>query len=109
MTSTALTGATGHIGGHAARLLDAAGVLTRLVVRDPARAPCLTNAEVVRAEYGGDDCRTALRGIDTVFLVSAHEDADRVGIHRSFVDAAKEAGVRQIVYLSFVGAGDAAG
>lgn len=109
MTSIALTGATGTIGGHAARLLDAAGVPMRLLVRDPNRAPQLANAEVAHAEYGGEQCRSALRGIDTVFFVSAHEEPDRVGLHRAFIDAAKDAGVRQIVYLSFVGAGDDAG
>src|SRR5699024_4422670 len=109
MTSIALTGATGTIGGHAARLLDAAGVPMRLLVRDPNRAPRLGNAEVARAEYGDEQCRSALRGIDTVFFVSAHEESDRVGLHCAFIDAAKDAGVRQIVYLSFVGAGDDAG
>src|SRR5699024_9786381 len=47
--------------------------------------------------------------IDTVFFVSAHEESDRVGLHRAFINAAKDAGVRQIVYLSFVGASDSAG
>lgn len=109
MTAIALTGASGTIGGHAARLLDAAGVPMRLLVRDPNRAPRLANAEVAHAHYGGEQCRSALRGIDTVFLVSAHEESDRVGVHRAFVEAAQDAGVRQIVYLSFVGAGDDAG
>lgn len=109
MTSIALTGASGNVGGHAAQLLDAAGVPARLLLREPSRAPQLTNAEIVRAEYGGEDCRNALRGIDTVLLVSAHEEADRVGLHRSFVDAATAAGVRQIVYTSFVGASESAG
>jgi uncharacterized protein YbjT (DUF2867 family) len=42
-------------------------------------------------------------------MVSAEESADRVALHRAFVDAAAEAGVRQVVYTSFVGANDASG
>ena len=37
-------------------------------------------------------------------MVSASESADRLDQHRTFVDAAAEAGVRQIVYTSFAGA-----
>src|SRR5699024_1177849 len=47
--------------------------------------------------------------VAAVFSVSAHAESDRVGLHSAFIDAAKDAGVRQIVYLSFVGAGDDAG
>ncbi len=41
---------------------------------------------------------------DTVFLIPATEAADRVEQHRTAVDAAAEAGVRRIVYLSCFGA-----
>ncbi|WP_158726480.1 SDR family oxidoreductase [Tomitella fengzijianii] len=109
MADVALTGATGTVGGMAARLLADAGVPMRLLVRDPSRAPDLPGAEVLRAEYGGDACRAALTGVDTALMVSAHESADRVEVHRAFVQAAVDAGVRQVVYLSFVGAGSGAG
>jgi uncharacterized protein YbjT (DUF2867 family) len=46
----------------------------------------------------------ALAGAETVFLVSAAEDADRIALHRSAVDAAVAAGARHIVYLSFLNA-----
>src|SRR2546423_10386018 len=103
MTTLAVTGATGHVGGRVARLLSAAGVPQRLLVRDPARAPALDGATVVRAEYG-DAAPAALTGVDTLFMVSASESADRVDRHRAFVDAAVAAGVGRIVYLSFYGA-----
>ena len=48
--------------------------------------------------------RAALEGAETLFLVSAAESRDRVGEHLSAVDAAAAAGVRRIVYLSFMGA-----
>src|SRR2546423_7732937 len=102
MTTLAVTGATGHVGGRVARLLSAAGVPQRLLVRDPARAPALDRATVFRAEYG-DAAREALTDVDTLFMVSASESADRVDRHRAFVDAAVAARVGRIPYLSFSG------
>jgi NAD(P)H dehydrogenase (quinone) len=103
----AVTAATGVLGGRVARRLAAAGVAQRLVVRDAARAPELPAAEVVTtAGYAdADGMRAALAGVGTLFLVSATEAADRVGLHTAAVDAAVAAGVGRIVYVSFVGAG----
>ncbi|MFY0408639.1 SDR family oxidoreductase [Solicola sp. PLA-1-18] len=106
----AVTGASGAIGGGVARRLAAAGVPQRLVVRDASRAPELPGAEVVVATYGDAGAvRDALVGVDTVLMVSAHESDDRIGEHRTFVESAAEAGVRQVVYLSFVGASATSG
>jgi uncharacterized protein YbjT (DUF2867 family) len=46
----------------------------------------------------------ALQGVDVLFMVSASESADRLQQHETFVDAAAEAGVEHVVYLSFLGA-----
>jgi NAD(P)H dehydrogenase (quinone) len=102
----AVTGSTGVVGGRVAARLAAAGVPLRLLARDPARAPEHPGAEVRRiGGYGaGDDVRAALEGVDTLFLVPAEESADRVEQHRTAIEAAAAAGVRRIVYLSFVGA-----
>ena len=101
----AVTGATGGLGGRVAERLASMGIQQRLVVRDPPRAPELAGAAVVRAEYSdADGMREALDGVDTAFLVSASESADRVNEHFSAVDAAAAAGVRRIVYVSFMGA-----
>ncbi len=55
--------------------------------------------------YGDrDGMRRAFRGLATLFLASAHEAPDRVEQHRAAVDAAVDAGVGRIVYLSFLGA-----
>ncbi|MFI5429753.1 SDR family oxidoreductase [Aeromicrobium sp. UC242_57] len=105
----ALTGSTGTVGGIAAHLLDDAQVPVRLLVRDPSRAPRLAHADVRSASYGDPACVEALSGVDTVFMVSAHESADRLDQHRSFIDAAVAAGVRHVVYLSFVGASATSG
>jgi uncharacterized protein YbjT (DUF2867 family) len=100
-----VTGATGNLGGRIARLLAAAGVEQRLVVRSPGRAPDLPGATVAEASYiDGDAVRRALDGLDTVLMVSAAESGDRVEEHLSFVDAAADAGVRHLVYTSFYGA-----
>jgi NAD(P)H dehydrogenase (quinone) len=102
----AVTGATGVVGGRVARRLADLGLAQRLVVRDPARAPELPGAEVRAASaYGaGEEMRAALAGVATLFLVPAQESADRLAQHRTAVDAALAAGVRSIVYLSFLGA-----
>ena len=101
----AVTGSTGNVGGRVARLLAAAGVPQRLIVRDPARAPRLAGASLAIATYSdGEAARRALDGVQTLFMVSGAEAADRVDQHRSFIDAAVAAGVGRIVYLSFYGA-----
>ncbi|MGH3360263.1 MAG: NAD(P)H-binding protein [Nocardioidaceae bacterium] len=104
----AITGATGAVGNRVAARLAAAGADQRLVVRDPRRAPELAGAEVsAPAEYADREAmRCAFNGVDTVFLVSARESASRVGEHRTVVDAATDAGVSRIVYLSFQGAAE---
>ncbi len=101
----AVTGATGNIGGAVARALAGADVPFRMVVRDPSRAPELPGTEVASATYGDADAsRAALEGVDTLLMVSGAEARDRLAQHRSFVAAAATAGVRHVVYTSFVGA-----
>jgi NAD(P)H dehydrogenase (quinone) len=101
-----VTGATGGLGGRVAARLAEQGVPQRMLVRDAARAPDLPHAEVV--VFGGYDdaagMRRALDGVDTLLLVSAAEDRERVRLHRTAVDAAVAAGIGRIVYTSFVAA-----
>jgi uncharacterized protein YbjT (DUF2867 family) len=100
-----VTGATGRLGGRVAARLAAAGLPQTLLVRDPSRAPDHAGAEVVRAGYGDRrELVGALRGASRVLMVSASESEDRLDQHRSFVDAAVEAGAGHIVYTSFLGA-----
>ncbi|WP_337062583.1 NAD(P)H-binding protein [Kineococcus sp. G2] len=100
-----VTGATGQVGGRVARALTAAAVPQRLVVRDAARAPDLPGADVRVAPYAdGEALRHAFDGVDVLLLVSASEDAERVALHRTAVEAAAAAGVRRVVYTSFLGA-----
>ena len=101
----AVTGSTGNLGGRVARLLAAEGVEQRLVVRTPDKAPTLPGAQLVQAEYRDRDAVVrALEGVDVALMVSGSESEDRVDEHKTFVDAAAEAGVRHLVYTSFYGA-----
>jgi len=108
----AVTGATGALG---ARVADrvvagaaAADATVRLVVRNGARAPRLPGAAVTEFPGGyadGAGFREALAGVHTLYLVSAAEAEDRLQQHLTAVTAAADAGVRRIVYTSFLGAG----
>lgn len=101
----AVTGSTGTVGGQVARILAAEGVPLILPVRSPDRAQHLPEAIVRQTTYADFDTSVeALAGVDLLFMVSAAEEADRVATHRTFIDAAKQAGVQHIVYTSFLGA-----
>lgn len=101
----AVTGSTGAVGGLVSAELSARGIPLRLVARTPARAPELTGSVAVQPNYAdGDAAEKALQGVQTLFMVSAAEAADRLDQHRTFVDAAAAAGVRHVVYTSFYGA-----
>ncbi|TNM59699.1 SDR family oxidoreductase [Streptomyces sp. NP160] len=109
----AVTGSTGAVGGRVARLLAArlggGDPPLRLLVRDASRAPALPcaagPADVRVAPYDdGDAARRALAGVEVLFMVSGSESLDRVSQHRTVIDAAADAGVRHLVYTSFLGA-----
>jgi NAD(P)H dehydrogenase (quinone) len=104
MTTLAITGATGHIGGTAARLLGAD--VDRLIVRDASRAPSIEGSPEIRTATYADAAAmcAALEGVDVLLLVSGAEAPDRLEQHRTAVRAAAEAGVRHVVYTSFDGA-----
>ena len=103
--TVAVTGATGALGAAVARELADRGVEQRLVVRDPSRAPRFAGATTAVATYEDADAMArALDGVQTLFLVSGHEDPDRISVHRSAVEGARRAGVERVVYTSFMGA-----
>jgi NAD(P)H dehydrogenase (quinone) len=108
MTVIAITGSTGHVGGRVAAELSRralGGSELVLLVRDASRAPKIDSSRVVVAEYHDSAASvTALAGVDVLFMVSASESKTRREQHRTFIAAAAEAGVKHIVYTSFVGA-----
>ncbi len=104
MTVLALTGSTGALGGLVAARLGRR--TDRLVVRDAARAPHVDgDPEVVETTYGDRAASVrALTGVDVLLMVSAAESPVRRDEHRTFIEAAAEAGVGHVVYTSFAGA-----
>lgn len=111
-----VTGATGFVGGHVARLLAARGADLRLLVRS---SSSLDNLEGLRGERVTGDLRdraslaAAVRGCSTVFHVAADYRLwapDPQELYRSNVEGttnlleeAAQAGVAKIVYTSTVG------
>ncbi|MFI8823461.1 SDR family oxidoreductase [Streptomyces sp. NPDC053431] len=108
----AVTGATGRIGRRVVRHLAEAGAPVRALGRDqeklaalPEKLAALPAEDTRTASYeDAEAMRAALDGADTLFLVSAHEGPGRVRTHATAVDAAVAAGVRRIVYLSYLNA-----
>lgn len=104
-----VTGATGALGGRVAARLARLGLPQRLIVRDINSAPEFPGASAAMAAYEDAEAfERAVKGVDTLFLVSVPEAADRMKKHISAIDAAVRAGVGRIVYLSFLSAGPAA-
>ncbi len=107
MAVIAITGATGHLGGRVA--LQLADLRPTLVVRNATKAPKIDGSRIAIADYGdAANSVRALDGADILFMVPASESTFRTVHHRTFIEAAAAAGVRHIVYTSFLGAGPAA-
>ncbi|HXJ89827.1 MAG TPA: hopanoid-associated sugar epimerase [Candidatus Binatia bacterium] len=110
-----VTGATGFLGSHVARVLADQGAILRLLVRPTSN---LKNLQGLNAETATGDLRDAaslekaISGCDTVFHVAADyrlwvrdpNDMYRsnVGGTRAVLEAARKNGVRRLVYTSSV-------
>lgn len=103
-----LLGATGRLGRRVARLLQAAGTDHTLLARDTAspRLPVGAHTLDVRPAHYDDPAELArsFAGLDTLLMVSATESPERLAWHANIIDAASAAGVRHLVYTSFIGA-----
>ena len=104
-----VTGVTGYIGGRLVPELLAAGFRVRAMARNPRRLrdrPWYGDVEIAEADAGdADQLRTAMEGVDVAYylihsLGTGHrfEARDRHNA-LTFGTAAREAGVRRIVYL----------
>lgn len=106
-----VTGANGHLGRLTAeqlatRLGSSAAVQLAVSVRDPAKADALA-ARGIDVRHGDFDrvetLATAFAGIDRLVLISTDGPKDvRIAQHRAAITAAKAAGVKRIVYTSFI-------
>lgn len=101
----AVTGATGHLGGLVVRGLLKKGAAHTIIAlaRNAQKAQPLADlgAEVRVADYGNPAAlEAALAGVDRLLLVSSSEVGQRTAQHKNVIDAAKQAGVKHIVYTS---------
>ncbi len=87
-----------------AERLATRGFHQRLIVSNGVQAPGLPHSQAATASSYGDFESTAT-GVETLFLVPIREHPERARLHMTAVDAAVAAGVKRIVYSSFLGAG----
>lgn len=100
--ATVTTGVTGHLGHRVAQRIAALGLPQTMIARQPNRAPRLAHARVMPGSYGdAEKMRDALAGAQRALLVSAHATPDRTAQQATFIDAAADAGVQMLVYISF--------
>ena len=110
-----LTGASGYIGGRLRRELEAAGRPLRCMARRPEhlRARVAAGTEVVAGDVlDPHSLGDALRGVHTAYYLihsmatsSDYAEKDRRGAE-SFAQAARDAGVRRLIYLGGLGEGE---
>ncbi|GAB3579977.1 SDR family oxidoreductase [Hymenobacter daeguensis] len=105
----AITGATGHLGLATIKALAAQIAPSEIVavVRDPQKAAnTLPQGVAVRQGDYNDPAAllTAFQGVETVLLISTSEleYEARLREHKNVIDAAKQAGVRHLIYTSVV-------
>ena len=101
MNRILVTGATGLFGGEIARQLVAKGVPTRILVRDPSKAPALNETvEVASGDFSDPKSLVdALTGIERMFLAS-YEQPEIVEHQANVLKVAKHCGVQHVVRLS---------
>jgi uncharacterized protein YbjT (DUF2867 family) len=107
-----ITGATGYVGGELLKGLLAAHYPVRCLARrtEVLRAMGLSGLEVVAGDVlDVASVRAAMAGVDTAYYLvhsmgsaQSFEEQDRAGA-QNFANAARDAGVRRIIYLGGLG------
>lgn len=105
MNKILVTGATGHLGSAVIKIL-----LTKI---SSSQISVITRNEVKKLEFQSkgfnaflgnyDDIATlenAMNDVDTVLLISAGDQGDRMQEHKNVIDTAKKKGVKHIAYTS---------
>ena len=97
-----VTGATGTIGRNVVQQLVQRGASVRALVRDPAKADFPASVDVVKGDLlDVDSLRSAFQGVSTLFLLNAVVP-DEFTQALVALNAAREAGVDRVVYLSVI-------
>ena len=99
----AVTGASGHLGRLIVKgLKEKAEANVVALARTTAKAADL-GVEVREADYDRPETLdAALKGVDTLVLVSSSEVGKRAAQHHNAIEAAKRVGVKRIVYTSLL-------
>ncbi|OOF84941.1 NAD(P)-dependent oxidoreductase [Rodentibacter ratti] len=98
----AITGATGQFGAIALDLLKTKNADVIALVRSPEK---ISGVEARKFDYSKTEGQVeALKGIDTLILVSSNEIGQRSVQHKNAIESAKKAGVKHIIYTSLLGA-----
>ena len=99
-----VTGATGQLGRLVVEKLKQKVAADSIValVRNPAKAADL-GVEARAFDYTQPEILVAsLKGIDKLLLISGNEIGQRLPQHKAVIEAAKQAGVKQITYTSIL-------
>ncbi|MBB3699195.1 NAD(P)H-binding protein [Flammeovirga yaeyamensis] len=102
----AVTTASGNLGSsiikHLKTVTDNANIIG--FARTPEKAAFL-EVEIRKGDYNSkEQFLEALKGVDVLILISGMDHPDkRIGQHRNVIEAAKENGVKKIVYTSIMG------
>lgn len=105
----AVTTASGNLGSsivkHLKKEIGSENVIG--IARTPEKAKSL-GVEIRKGDYNSkEDFLSALKGVDKVVLVSGMDHPDkRIQQHRNVIEAAKENGVKKIVYTSIIGSAE---
>jgi uncharacterized protein YbjT (DUF2867 family) len=107
-----LTGASGYVGGRLIPLLEQQPVVVRCLARNPAKLQSLINigSQIIQGDVlDPSSLANAMRGVDNAYylvhLMSGSKDFEKEDRQAAtnFAQAAKQAGVRRIIYLGGLG------
>src|SRR5689334_942804 len=100
-----ITGATGQNGGELIKQLAPRGEVLRALVRHPEKAGALqaSGVEIATGDLTKPETLgAALDGVDKVFYLAGNEP-ETVEAQKSFIELAKQSGVKQVVNFSILG------
>ncbi|WP_085034565.1 SDR family oxidoreductase [Ensifer aridi] len=98
-----VSGAGGKLGGLVIEALKSRGYAGKIVAgtRHPAKLAGLSGVEVRKADFADKSSLVAsLQGVDRFLVISTDQVGGRLAAHLTAVEAAKEAGVKEIFYTS---------